>query len=81
MTEKELQRLYKLLDDNAPQLVGELLSDIETLKGESLTFDQLKNIIKKIVKEHVYQNSRQFKRVCKAYFEKLTIQFESRENK
>lgn len=76
--EKISENLDKILEEGAPLLVGELLKNLEILDGEGLTFEQLKTLYKKLVREKVYQHFRYLKKLIKINLDIGTIQFRTR---
>lgn len=81
VNKEEIQKIENYLDGNAKSLVGVLLKRFEVLEQEDLTPAQLKSLYKKLIKEHVYENSRQVKAFLKACLEIGTVVFKSTEDK
>ncbi|MHA1437990.1 MAG: hypothetical protein ACTSPD_10470 [Promethearchaeota archaeon] len=81
VNKEEIQKIETYLDGNAKSLVGVLLKRFEVLEQEDLTPAQLKSLYKKLIKEHVYENSRQVKAFLKLCLEIGTVVFESKEIK
>ena len=57
------KKIEEVIDNNASLLVGELLRNLEVLDGEGLSFEQIKSLYKKLIKEKVYQNARYLKKI------------------
>jgi len=75
MNEKEIEKVTKFIDDSARVLVGTLLKRIEVLdKEKSLTPE----LYKVLVKELIYENSRQLKRLLEVYFKIGKLEFKER---
>lgn len=58
MEANRINLVEQIVKDNAPQLVGELLSNLDALNGEGLNFEQVKSIYKNLLKGKIYQNAR-----------------------
>lgn len=65
MTNNEVNNLCKLIDRNANDFVGILLTRIEFLQDKNLTIDQISKIYKAASKELIYENSRNLKKIIK----------------
>ncbi len=69
------EKVNQLIDQNSPLLVGELLKSLEVLDGEGLTFEQIKSLYKKLIREKIYQNSRLLKKIISINLDLGTIKF------
>lgn len=68
--------LNKLIDENAQVLVGQLLKRIEVLSDEQVLTP---NLFKSLTREHIYEASRQLKKLVKIYLEIGKVTFTSKE--
>jgi len=69
------EKVSQIIDQNSPLLVGELLKSLEVLDGEGLTFEQIKSLYKKLIREKIYQNSRLLKKIISINLDLGTIKF------
>ena len=72
---RKIELIEQSIKENAPLLIGELLSNLEALKDESLSFEQIKSIFKSLLKEKVYQNSRNLNKLIRAILVESQIIF------
>jgi hypothetical protein len=59
-------KIEELINQNSRTLVGILIKRIELLENNNLTFNQIKNIYKSLVKEEVYENARGLLKLLRA---------------
>jgi hypothetical protein len=69
------EKVEEIIDQNSPLLVGELLKSLEVLDGEGLTFEQIKSLYKKLIREKIYQNSRLLKKIISINLDVGSIKF------
>jgi hypothetical protein len=80
MREETLSKLNSIIDLNSKALVGVLLKRLESLAlppDQSLNINQVKNIYAQLLKDGVYESSRNLKKIIKITFERGTIIFDS----
>lgn len=78
--DKVRENIEKVIEDNSRLLVGELLSNLEVLNIEGLSFNQIKELYKGLVKDKIYQNSRYLKKLVGMNFELGSIKFRPRKD-
>jgi hypothetical protein len=72
---EKYDEILKLINDYASVMVGTLLKRIEVLEKEKALTPQL---YKALVKENVYEQFRNLKRLVKVYLEVGTVTFKTR---
>jgi hypothetical protein len=79
MKEEILQELYSLSDNQTKSNIGILLKRLENLNlslENSLSFSQIKELYKNLIKDTLYEQNRVFKKIIKAKYEKGSIVYE-----
>lgn len=85
MDANRVNLIERIVRENAPLLVGELLSNLECLNlsdGQKLSFNQIKTIFKQLLREKIYQNTRNLNKLIRAILveDRILFRKKPREN-
>lgn len=76
--ENSIEKILILIDNSSKTLVGIMLKRIEVLEKEGVLTPSL---YKAILREHIYEQSRNLKSLIKIYMETPKIEFKTKPNK